>query len=349
MHGDHPLERAKPLDLTGGVAVLRDGMNKPSARPRKGERVLNWKYLVKEDDRLDLIRSLDWPSPLARRLSLYLLERLDQQSGAILDAWYRCLYHGRKRRRGVQWLDQAYARVAHTLGEVLGEEAAPDSPARVRRQELLDQFPPQWNLYEPWEALVRWLVDHQHPRAQQVIHTLGEQTFPRTLKVSGYLPGEGSQRFIRFLMGQSDERQRRAWMPLFLTLAKGRLIQPKLHPWQQYGFAVLFERTLGDVLLERFIEQLDGMVDLDEADWVAAGQGVVGLFEACEQEGWSGKTCLDFMVAWLDREGPWEALGLGADHPVRMAMADHPVLRKAALMGRLCEGEHVGGDDRRAM
>ena len=92
MHGDHPLERAKPLEPAGGVAVRRDGMNKPSARPRKGERVLNWKYLVKEDDRLDLIRSLDWPSPLARRLSLYLLERLDQQSGAILDTWY--LDHG---------------------------------------------------------------------------------------------------------------------------------------------------------------------------------------------------------------------------------------------------------------
>lgn len=315
MKADHPLERAIPAIRLG-------------RRRRRGERVANF-HLTNEEERLDLIGSMEWPSPLSRRLSHHLLDRVEQQPGAVLHAWWMALYHGRQRRRGHCWMVGATEGLANYLGEVLG------TPHHPQAQAVCAKFPPQWNLYAPWEDLVRQLTERQHPKLQQVIVALGRETLPRTLTVSGFLPSEGSQEFVRFLMATSDPQTRRWWFPAFLEQARQRIDQPKCHPWQAHGFKALFGRTIDDVAIERYAEQLDVLAGLGQEDWVRVGREVADMFVYFQGRPRPQDTCVAFMDQWLNAEGPWDALELPNSHPIVLAMSTHPRLRRAALLGGL--------------
>lgn len=327
MKADHPLERAIP------AIRLR--------RKRRGERLAHF-HLASEEDRVDLIGATEWPSTFSRRLTQFLLERIDQQPGAVLHAWWVALYHGRQRRRGHNWMVGAAQRLGDELGHILGSLDHPQARA------LCAKFPPQWNRYEPWEDLVRGLAARGHPHLQRVIMTLGQETLPRSLTVSGYLPNEGSQQFVRFLIEMSDPQTLRWWFPAFLEQVQERMDQHQLHPWQLHGFKVLFGRSLEDVILERYEEQLDVLVGLDIEDWVRVGRKVADMFVYFHEQHAARRTCETFMSAWLNAEGPWQALELSG-HPIALALAHHPRLRRDTLMGGLDPyrvGENPEGERR---
>lgn len=121
-----------------------------------------------------------------------------------------------------------------------------------------------------------------------------------------------------------------------------------LHAWQLHGFKVLFGRSLEDVIQERYEEQLDVLVGLDIEDWVRVGRKVADMFVYFHEKPAARRTCEAFMSAWLNAEGPWQALELSG-HPIALAMAHHPRLRRDTLMGGLDPyrvGENPEGERR---
>lgn len=180
-------------------------------------------------------------------------------------------------------------------------------------------------------GVVRQLRAQDSPYLQAVVELLAPRAMDYMFDQRDF--NDTASQLLDCLRGAADAALRARWAGWFLDSFAAFVERHRGRDWKMDW--TVMGKLMGQDLQsfgQVFAVQLDSTRSSEDPYWLDVGQRLVRMYMSAQNQEFQQECLAQFMVQWLDAEGPWRGLGLDEHHPLAMAMAQHPRVRREGLL-----------------